>query len=101
MSEWKKIETAPIDGTPILLWLSEDMDRYYVSDGKAPRICIGFCGDADPDFPRRKKLWLSVEAKEEMWGMGSEFTGPMMETNCIEVKPSHWMPLPAPPKDPA
>ena len=30
--------------------------------------------------------WHSVEAKEEMWGMGGEMTGPMMSTDCLGIE---------------
>jgi len=97
MSEWRPIETAPKDGTIVLLWLAEDIDRYYIAGSRAPRLTIGFYGSSDPDYNPQEQ-WCSVEAKEEMWGMGGELTGPMMETEFISVRPTHWMPLPEPPQ---
>ena len=97
MTEWQPIETAPRDGTAVLLWLSEDIDRYYVAEHRAPRLCIGFWGSPELSFSPGE-MWCSVEAKEEVWGMGGELTGPMSSTECISVSPTHWMPLPEPPK---
>lgn len=97
---WVPIETAPRDGMPVLLWLAEDIDRYYVSGDRAPRITIGFWGKSNDDYSPGE-AWHSVEAREEIWGMGGELTGPMTSTDCIAVVPTHWMPLPAPPKEPA
>jgi hypothetical protein len=94
---WQSIETAPKDGTAVLLWLASDIDRYYVAENRAARICIGFFG-ASESFFGTQNTWCSVEAKEEMWGMGGEMTGPMTATECITVDPTHWMPLPEPPQ---
>lgn len=96
LGAWAPIETAPRDGTAVLLWLAEDIDRYYVAGHRAPRLTIGFWGWSNDDFSPGD-AWHSVEAKEEMWGMGGEMTGPMMSTDCLQVVPTHWMPLPAPP----
>lgn len=96
LGAWQPIETAPRDGTAVLLWLSQDIDRYYVAGNRAPRLTIGFWGWSNDDFSSGD-AWHSVEAKEEMWGMGGELTGPMMSTDCLEVVPTHWMPLPEPP----
>jgi hypothetical protein len=94
---WNDIKSAPKDGTPVLLFCEDKIDRYYVSGNKAPRMTIGFFGATNEDYGRRG-VWCSVEAKEEMWGMGGEMTGPMTSTDLIEVSPTHWMPLPEPPK---
>jgi hypothetical protein len=94
--KWRPIKTAPKDGTPILLWLTEDIDRHYVSDNKASRICIGFFGSTS-DWGDQN-VWCSVEAKEDTWGMGGEGTGPMTSVDCTVVTPSHWMPLPKAPE---
>lgn len=65
--KWQPIETAPKDGTAILIWqpdkkkgLSQDDNRY----------AIGY--------------WRVAEGG---WG----------NRNSAEVNPSHWMPLPEPP----
>ena len=88
MSEWNPIESAPKDGTPVLLWLSEKADRHYPADGVCDYIAIGL---------HQWGHWCTVEA-EDCGGMGGEYTGWMPDWQLIRVKPSHWMPLPDPPK---
>jgi hypothetical protein len=71
VSEWQTIESAPKDGTELMLW---DLDGFavlgqYVSfDGKAPS------GYHDGWYDS----WRGYD----------------------ELTPSHWMPLPSPPEPP-
>jgi hypothetical protein len=95
--DWRPIATAPRDGSILILYLGEDIERTYVSPKEAARYCLGFFEVADPEWGRRGE-WLSIESAEETWGYGSELTGPMTDTSCIPCKPTHWMPLPEPPK---
>lgn len=75
MTEWQPIETAPKDGTPVLLCSTEN-EQYRV-----------FCpcewikaGEISEDG-----FWL-------WWQAGPAY--------LVEVSsPAHWMPLPTPPKD--
>jgi len=89
MGEWQPIETAPKDGTWILLYLSED----------------GWKSDADGDYPYRVTIgqwdadtyqsatWMSDKTYTEFWDYGG-MTGAGTSTYRVEVIPSHWMPLP-------
>jgi len=74
MSEWQPIETAPKDGTYILI---------------APGLWTGVtCGigvyDLDRYAKKPRAFWRRVE------GHG--------RSQSREVPPTHWMPLPEPPK---
>ena len=70
MTEWQPIETAPKDGTPVLLWPFAPQDFWA---GYAPQeVCLGF------------------NALDEGW------FNP--EQRCA-FEPTHWMPLPAPPHE--
>lgn len=74
MSRWRKIETAPRDGTPILIWDPTKSDRGRPYDDS--RYAIGYWRTDQPDGWK----W--------MWG----------NRNSSEVSPTHWQPLPNPPK---
>lgn len=74
MSEWKTIDTAPKDGSEILIylgapWNKPEKARWYEPWGNWQAGVI----PSDP-------------AREERFGIGSAI-------------PTHWMPLPEPPKE--
>lgn len=75
MSEWRDIKTAPKDGSAILLFVPDkpvrDMWRGHVFDD--PRFCVGYW-----------RTWYS----QPEWG----------NRNDAHFNPTHWMPLPEPPK---
>lgn len=104
MSEWRNIETAPKDGTPILGWCVHEADAYYdevtgkltdygcwaealsrVQDGPA----VLEWGGEDSDYDE----WSGKTFRWPNWWfrVGSEFE---------EVaNPTHWMPLPPQPRN--
>jgi hypothetical protein len=92
---WQPIETAPRDGTILLLYCPNGIDRLYASPKAAEHFTLGFSGDSGGMYYRGG--WHSVESREEIWGYGGEMTGPMTEAECLDCEPSHWMPLPPPP----
>ncbi len=74
MSEWRPIETAPKDGTPVLVW-DESMGSNKRDGCDDRRYAIGYvrCGWATP---------------HGTWG----------NRNNSHCSPTHWQPLPAPPE---
>lgn len=72
MSEWQPIETAPKDGTHIDLW----------ADGERLADCFWAEGE---DYGHDDCHWRQCYAEAS-----SSFQ--------TAYDPSHWMPLPAPPK---
>lgn len=82
--DWQPIETAPKDGTAILIWQPSHErhdDKHRGGNYDDNRYAIGYWR-TDQD-PSRGCEW--------MWG----------NRNAAFVTPTHWMPLPAPPSSPA
>ncbi len=74
--EWQAIETAPKDGTKIIGWKS------------------GWTNDVGYRFPDEYKLWFwNIHEGIPHWESTEHLA-------CYknEEPPSHWMPLPEPPK---
>ena len=80
---WRDIESAPRDGTPLLLYSPGlDADQWYRIDGM-PNIVVG--------------LW-EVEADRPGGGRWLSDVGDIGEGLIVTLKPTHWQPLPAPPE---
>lgn len=71
--DWQPIETAPKDGTSVLLFPGDSVD-----------ITIGWFSK---EFSSSPGVWKSIE-KESNYDI----------LVPIIIKPTHWMPLPEPPK---
>ena len=84
--EWLPIETAPKDGTALLLYLKSEPDRNYNAAGFAPRHAIGFWMHG---------TWKSLEV-EDCGMMGGEYTGWMPDWVNLDLAPTHWQPLTEP-----
>ena len=69
MSEWQPIDTAPKDGTEILLGGLYAKKKWTQSVGS-----------------RVGEYWMSNDGGDPEW------------SSILFFKPTHWMPLPAPPK---
>jgi hypothetical protein len=91
VAEWMPIESAPMDGRALLLWCP----------GRLPSLpgsgSVEF-GYFDRDYPRNP--WRVVNNGDYCYG------GHGMDYHCGTDKtsefcpPTHWMPLPEPPKEP-
>lgn len=93
MSEWKPIETAPRDGSMILLGRAEDAnhDRGAISTP-------GRWHEEDHDGPDNMGHdagFMDIEYQEFSWGRS--FGNPDYMGGAYQ--PTHWMPLPPPPQD--
>jgi len=84
VSEWQPIETAPTDGTAVLLYVRGCWRLSRWAADRANHVTIGFCNSG---------RWLSVET-EDCGSMGGEMTGWMEDHQPIDVEPTHWAPLP-------
>lgn len=77
-SPWLPIATAPRDGTEIMLWGDWAGE---INGPSLPRCCVvGYWRDGRTDYP------------------GYEWTVCGTDAYAAWMKPSHWMPLPEPPK---
>lgn len=76
MSEWRPIETAPKDGTPVLLYVKEYSSTVTIEGW--------WQGGLDGNWAC---VWLDVH------GCGC--------CSGSDPNPTHWMPLPPPPGDPS
>lgn len=75
-SDWRPIETAPKDGTEILLFTTHDADDYYDESFSAVQI-----GSWDHGNQSSDPVWFRPPGWE-----------------CPKIgKPTHWMPLPSSP----
>lgn len=72
---WRPIETAPKDGTQLMLWCPDRAAPMFGSF----RVDEGLSGNDEP-------LWLDNSYDDFSCGYAS-----------CPLKPTHWMPLPAPP----
>ena len=82
MMEWQPIDTAPTDGSKVLI---------YWHGNNTPFISVAvWRGDKSPDFP-----WRSAETGSAMGGFGQCHAEQKDQT--WKQGATHWMPMPAPP----
>lgn len=87
---WQPIETAPTDGSAVLIYSPAGVDKSYLSyeEGFPSHIVVG---------RYRSGQWITPFVTVETYG-GSEYTGTWTETENITAEPTHWQPLPEPPE---
>ena len=79
MSEWQPIDTAPKDGTIVLGYFDNDDETFFMSHIMWVKNGEMVCGGNENDGLVGPQKWFSLLSRRG-------------------VEPTHWMPLPAPPK---
>jgi hypothetical protein len=80
---WRPIESAPKDGSVVLLWLKEwagEINGVYPAKQADDAVAVGWWRDGSSDYPGADWWELAGGDAYATWG-----------------RPSHWQPLPAPP----
>lgn len=92
MDNWQKIETAPRDGTVIIVYCPHDVPHWVagvIPDEESLNITLVKSWPAGhPTLPEK---WESVAISEP------DSYDPGYIQSYQEVSPTHWMPLPEPP----
>jgi hypothetical protein len=96
MTDWQPIETAPKDGTPILLWDPSMGGREH----HMPYDALPNGGSYTTDDPRLK--WYDDRRYAigywRPWAIEGKTKHPWGNRNSSWPEPTHWMPLPPPPE---
>ncbi len=97
---WQPIDTAPKD-VPIWVWHDPDSDPYYISPGRLTPYAAWADGAGTMDRGGYAAVWgggyrdehheYGVEQMPDWWMM-------QHANNWTPLAPTHWMPLPEPPK---
>lgn len=92
---WSSIESAPKDGSTILVSLPGEIrhEGSYWED-KARHVTLAQWSSEAVWLEGREGCWIAIDSREG-FSYGGE-THSFSYIECQEVQPTHWMPLPEP-----
>lgn len=93
MTNWQPMETAPKNGTWVLLWCPGASKARDYDAQSCPDLVIG---NFSPDI-YAEPAWRSCEVDVELHDYGG-MTGVSESSERRQVYPIAWMPQPAPPE---
>jgi hypothetical protein len=96
---WQPIETAPRDGSRVLLSYQNAMKKWRrVIAFYAPKLSIeqDYDGDGWCDYDEANDRFFLPEGWHECIDNWDDYSS----VAIVGVKPTHWMPLPPPPAEP-
>ena len=106
VSRWEPIETAPRDGTHILVYYNHDADPYYESETHLTHYAVW--AECTSDFMDgtgvciaawQPKIWEATDDYGGGYYLPASWFAFQNDDYEKAVNPTHWQPLPEPPND--
>ena len=100
MSDWREMETAPKDGTEVLVWHDHDSDKYFLPNGNLTEYGAWAEGNGHAGDPGRYiARWGGgfYDGAEDGGGQMPDWWFVDRDFE-IPAAPTYWSPLPEPPK---
>lgn len=91
---WQAIETAPKDGTAILIW---QPGAGFGGDPRSQYMPPGALADGECTYYTNDPRLIHYDDARYAIGYWRPW-GTWGNRNCASVEPTHWMPLPPPPE---